>query len=202
MKESIPSFVRLFPRSILTSIAVLLLAACATPANPKRMTVTQASITTGFPESLQHAMCVRSVSGGEPTNPLWVSEVGIAELREALTTSLSNTGLLAPQNSCKYFIDVNLLGISQPVAGFSMTVNSHANYKVYDGAGNPILLATISASYTEGISMAPAYVRIKRATEGAMRVSISQFLDRLRNIKMQPAHALSDNERAPFRGTE
>src|SRR5271166_2036306 len=103
MNESMRSFVRHFRRHILTSIALLLLAACATPANPKRMTVTQASITSGFPESLQHAMCVRSVSGGEETNPLWISEVGNAEFREALTTSLSNAGLLSPQNSCKYF---------------------------------------------------------------------------------------------------
>jgi hypothetical protein len=186
MNKSMRSFIGLFFRLTLTSIALLLLAACATPADPKRMTVPQASITTGFPESLQNAMCVRSVSGGESTNPLWVSEVGNAELREALTISLSNAGLLSPQNSCKYFIDVNLLGVSQPAGGFSITVYSDANYKVYDGAGNPILLATISASYTQGMSMAPGYVRLKRATEGAMRVSISQFLDKLRNIKLQP----------------
>jgi hypothetical protein len=133
-------------------------------------------------------MCVRTVSGGESTNPLWISEVGNGELREALTTSLSNAGLLAPQNSCKYFVDVDLLGVSQPSGGFSMTAYSHVNYKVYDGAGNPILLATISASYTAGAFDAFAgYVRLKHATEGAMRASISQFLDRLRNINMQPA---------------
>jgi hypothetical protein len=69
-----------------------------------------------------------------------------------------------------------------------MTVKSYANYKVYDQAGNPILLATISASYTAGAFDAFAgYVRLKHATEGAIRASISQFLDRLRNINMQPA---------------
>jgi hypothetical protein len=181
------SLARWFPRASLAIVALLLLAACATPADPKHMAVPQASIGTGFPGALQHAMCVRSVSGGESTNPLWVSEVGNPEFREALTTSLSNAGLLSAQNSCKYFVDVNLLGVSQPAAGFSMTVKSYANYKVYDQAGNPILLATVSASYTAGVSDAFAgYVRLKDATEGAMRVSISQFLDKLRNINIQP----------------
>jgi hypothetical protein len=182
MNYSIRFSLVVFTRLILASVTLMLLAACATPADPRRMTVPQTSITTGFPESLQHALCVRSVSGGEATNPLWVSEVGNVEFREALTTSLSNAGLLAPQNSCKYFIDANLLGVSQPSFGFSMKVTAHTNYKVYDSAGNPILLATISDSYTEPASALAGYVRVKRATEGAMRGSISQFLERLRNI--------------------
>jgi hypothetical protein len=48
---------------------LLLLAACATPAEPERMAVIQAS-GVGFPPKLQHPMCVRKVTGGEATNPL------------------------------------------------------------------------------------------------------------------------------------
>jgi hypothetical protein len=192
MNKSGDSLARHFPRASLTIVGLLLLAACATPADPKHMAVTQASIAPGFPEALQHAMCVRSVSGGENTNPLWVSEVGNPEFREALTSSLSNAGLLSPQNSCKYFVDVNLLGVSQPTVGVSMTVKSYANYKVYDGPGNPILLATISASYTAGAFDAFAgYVRIKHATEGSIRESISQFLDKLRTVKHVPEKGAS-----------
>ena len=184
MNEFLSSLVGLFPRAVLTSIAVLLLVACATPADPKRMAVPEASITSGFPASLQHAMCVRSVSGGEETNPNGVSKVGNAELREALTTSLSNAGLLAPQNSCKYLVDVNLLGLSTSI-GFAIDpkikITSYTNYKVYDGAGNPILLATISAFHEAGSHAGGA----KRAEEGAMRGSISQFLSGSANIFVQ-----------------
>ena len=171
-------------RSVSASIALLLLAGCATAADPERMAVTQGVVTTTFPVSLQHTMCVRNVSGGEETNPLWFSQVGNAGFREALINTLSDTRLLSPENSCKYLVDVNLLGMSQPTAGFAMEVTAHANYKVYDSAGKPVLLETISAAYTAEISESIiGVIRLKRANEGAIRASISQFLEKLRKIK-------------------
>lgn len=162
---------------------LLMLAACATPADPQRMAVTQAA-GSGFPAKLQHAMCVRNVTGGEATNPLWVSEVDDAGFREALSNSLSGLGLLGAQGSCRYFVDVDLLGLSQPAAGIAMEVTSHANYKVYDAGGKPALLATINAAYTAEFSESfSGTIRLQRANEGAIRASITQFLDRLRTIK-------------------
>ena len=130
--------VAVFARHAAMGSFLLLLAACATPADPQRMAVTQAA-GTGFPAKLQHAMCVRNVTGGEATNPLWVSEVDDAGFSQALSNSLSSLGLLAAQGSCRYFVDVDLLGLSQPTVGISMEVTSHANYKVYDAGGKPAL---------------------------------------------------------------
>jgi hypothetical protein len=170
-------------RHAATGIALLLLAACATPAEPERMAVTQAS-GAGFPPKLQHAMCVRKVTGGEATNPLWVSEVDDAGFTEALSNSLDSVGLLGAQGSCRYFIDVDLLGLSQPTFGFTFEVTSHANYKVYDAGGKSALLATIAGAYTADFAEAPlGSMRLKRANEGAIRASITQFLDRLRTMK-------------------
>lgn len=170
-------------RHAATGTVLLLLAACATPADPERMAVSQAA-GPGFPAKLQHAMCVRNVTGGEATNPLWVSEVDDAGFSEALTNSLSSVGLLGAQGSCRYFVDVDLLGLSQPAAGFAMEVTSHANYKVYDAGGKPALFATINAAYTAEFSESVVgSFRLKRANEGAIRASITQFLDRLRTIK-------------------
>jgi hypothetical protein len=170
-------------RHAATGIALLLLAACATPAEPERMAVTQTS-GAGFPPKLQHAMCVRKVSGGEATNPLWVSEVDDAGFTEALTNSLDSVGLLGAQGSCHYFIDVDLLGLAQPTFGFTFEVTSHANYKVYDAGGKSALLATIAGVYTADFAEAPlGSMRLKRANEGAIRASITQFLDRLRTMK-------------------
>jgi hypothetical protein len=91
---------------------------------------------------------------------------------------------LGAQGSCRYFIDVDLLGLSQPTFGFTFEVTSHANYKVYDAAGKSALLATISGAYTADFAEAPlGSMRLKRANEGAIRASITQFLDRLRTMK-------------------
>jgi len=172
-----------FARRAATGAVLSLLAACATPADPERMAVTQAA-GAAFPAKLQHAMCVRNVTGGEATNPLWVSEVDNAGFSAALTNSLGSLGLAAAEGSCRYFVDVDLLGLSQPVAGFAMEVTSHANYKVYDAGGKPALFATINAAYTAEFSESVVgSLRLKRANEGAIRASITQFLDRLRTIK-------------------
>jgi hypothetical protein len=124
------------------------------------------------------------ITGGEATNPLWVSEVDDAGFTEALSSSLDSVGLLGAQGSCRYFIDVDLLGLSQPTFGFTFEVTSHANYKVYDAGGKSALLATIAGAYTADFAEAPVgSMRLKRANEGAIRASITQFLDRLRTIK-------------------
>jgi hypothetical protein len=159
------------------------LAACASAADPGAMTLAAppAATATPFPVAFQHAMCVRSVTGGESTNALWVSKVDNGGFQTALSSSLAQAGLGAVADACKYRIDANLLGLSQPVAGLDMTVTSHVNYKVYDSSGAPIVLATIDAPYTAkfGDSLIAAN-RLQKANEGSIRVSIENFFDKLR----------------------
>jgi hypothetical protein len=162
------------------------LAACASAADPTAMTVIApvgADAAKPFPQPLLGAMCVRNVTGGEKTNPLWVSKVDNAGFSTALTASLTGNGLnAAATDSCHFPIDVNLLGLSQPGMGFDMTVTSHVNYKVYDSAGQPFLLETIDAPYTAKFSEAFVGVeRLKKANEGAIRQSISTFFVKLRD---------------------
>ena len=162
---------------------LVLLAACATPADPGRMAVVSLQDAAPFPARLRAATCVRGVTGGEATNPLWVSKVGDAEFRDALTASLRNNALLAAAGACQFPIDVNLLGLAQPSAGFDMEVVSHVNYKVYDAGGTAVLLATISVPYVATFSESPiGVIRLQRANEGAIRASIAEFLGRLRGL--------------------
>lgn len=168
------------------ALAVLLggLAACASAADPTAMTVmAPAASDRPFPLPLQHAMCVRTVTGGEETNPMWASKVDNKSFQLALDSSLSGAGLSAPgTDSCHYPIDVNLLGLAQPTVGFDMTVTSHVNYKVYDTAGQPFMLETIDTPYTANFSDAFAGVkRLQLANEGAIRESIKKFFDKLRD---------------------
>lgn len=162
----------------LAFVAVALLAACAQPADTGRMAVEAGA---PFPAPFPSSMCVRTVTGGEETNPLWVSKVDDASFKAALTESMRRNGLLSSATPCAYPTDVNLLGLSQPVAGFALTVTSHVNYKVHDSADRPILLETITAPYTAEFSEhAIAIIRLQRANEGSIRASIAAFFDKLR----------------------
>ena len=169
----------------LVTIALLAgLAGCASSADPKEMVVTAPPATAKpFPAALQHAMCVRNVSGGEATNPLWTSKVDDAGFKAALSSSLDVVGLSAKDAKCAFPIDANLLGLSQPVAGFDMTVTAHVNYKVYQGEGDPLLLTTLDTPYTANFSDAFVGVkRLQKANEGAIRSSIGSLLDKLREV--------------------
>jgi hypothetical protein len=164
--------------------ALVALAGCASSADPTAMTVAPQASEKAFPERLQHAMCVRNVTGGEPTNPLWASKVDNDGFKTALGTSLGSAGLTAPSDKCAYPVDVNLLGLSQPTIGLDMTVTSHVNYKVYDSSGAPYLLDTVDAPFTA--TMSDAFVgveRLKLANEGSIRESIKQFFDKLRTFE-------------------
>jgi len=175
--------VRRTSQLVLALASLAALGACASSADSGAMTVTAQTSARPFPPALQHAMCVRNVTGGEETNPLWASKVDDNGFRTALSGTLDAAGLsAASSSSCTYPVDANLLGLSQPVLGIDMTVTSHVNYKVYDASGQPFLLATIDAPYTAKMSDSLIGVkRLKIANEGSIRVSIEQFLDKLRD---------------------
>ena len=94
-------------RVVSPCVAVLSLAACAMSAAPERMIVTQTASGAPFPQPFRQATCVRNISGGEETNPMWTSKVGNAEFSQALASSLQNAQLLGVEGSCRYFVDVN-----------------------------------------------------------------------------------------------
>ena len=164
--------------------AAIGLGGCASAAKPEAMVVNTQTSDKPFPQSFSHAMCVRNVTGGEKTNPLWVSKVDNDGFRTALKSSLSAVNLEAASDGCTYPIDVNLLGLSQPSIGFDMTVTAHVNYKVYDPKAQPVLLETIDSPFTA--TMKDAFVgveRLRMANEGAVRTSIQSFFDKLKDAK-------------------
>ena len=171
------------PGRFLVGAAMLAtLSGCASSADPGAMTLATPAGARPFPAKLEHAMCVRTVTGGEKTNPLWLSKVDNDGFRTALSSSLAGAGLDAPAANCAYPIDANLVGLSQPLAAFDMTVTSHVNYKVFDSSGQPLVLATIDAPYTAKFVDSPVAVeRLKEANEGAIRESIERIFDRLRD---------------------
>jgi hypothetical protein len=173
---------------MLIMVWACLLAGCA--ADAERMVATSAGTPLPFAAAWQHSICLRTVQGGDKWNPL--SQAGVVEdsaLRQALEKSLEQNQLLGPSTACRYYLDVDILGVSQPGQGLIVTsvqTDSHVNYKIFDGRGRPAFVDTVSASYTEDFSLVPAALRFERASEGAIRTNFAQFLQHL-SVKPPPA---------------
>ena len=75
-------------RLAIVALAAIQLAACASAAKPEAMIATVPASAAPFPQGLQHAMCVRTVTGGQKTNALWVSKVDDQSFKTALNSSL------------------------------------------------------------------------------------------------------------------
>lgn len=169
-------------RVLVVLTLVCTIAACAQPARVERMVVTPSATSRAAASPLAGMLCVGSITGGETTNPLWTSEVGNAEFRQALVASLDNAGLLAQQSSdCVYKVTANLLGLAQPIAGFNLEVTANVNYSALSqGTGAPYFQRTIITPYTAEFSDAfLAVERLRLANEGAIRASIDQFITQL-----------------------
>ncbi len=157
------------------------LAACATPAEPLNMIVGREAGVGPFPAAFAEAICVRSVTGGQETNPILMSQVDDRAFRQALESSLRANGLLGV--NCRYQADANLLSLIQPVFGLDLRVTALVNYRLEDAAGGVLLRETIGSAYTATFSdSAVAIVRLRLANEGAIRTSIADFFARLRAL--------------------
>jgi hypothetical protein len=167
---------------------LLPIAACTADAG--RMVATSADTPLAFSAAWQHSLCLRTVGGGETLNLL--SQAGVVEdaaFREALEKTLEQNQLLAQPSGCKYYLDVDILGVSQPSHGLFVTsvqTISHVNYKIFDTSQKPAFVDTVSSSYTEDFSLLPAAARAQRASEGAVRTNFDQFLQ---HLSMKPPAA-------------
>jgi hypothetical protein len=161
---------------------VAVLGGCASPATLEGMTATPADTQ---PEAasaeLRNAISIRSVAGGEPTNPLWTSEVGNAEFRAALESSLKNYQLLAEGGSGDHVLDATLVDLQQPFFGLEMEVTATATYHLEPkNAQKNVFDDTVITSYTASPSESFfAVQRLRLANEGAIRENIREFIRRL-----------------------
>jgi hypothetical protein len=167
------------------AVVGIALSACAQKADVGNMVLGKTAVqAAGSP--LASALCIGAVTGGEATNPMWVSKVDNEGFRGALDGSLRNNGLLAsdPKN-CRYDVNANLLGLSQPIAGISMTVTSNVNYSVLERAsGDPYFQTTVKKPYTAEFGTAFLGVRrLQIANEGSIRTNIGVFIDQLLSHK-------------------
>ena len=112
------------------------------------------------------------------------SQVNDSGLRGALEGSLRENGLIA-LGACGFNLDANLLSLSQPMFGLDMRVAALVNYRLEDKAGALVLRETMGSAHTATFSDAAiGIMRLKLANEGAIRASIRDLFERLRELKV------------------
>lgn len=168
---------------------ILLIAAlsgCASPARIDQMAakrIDTSRIATETP--LKHNLSLRSVSGGESTNPLWISKVSGDDFRKAFEQSLKTTMLLASdQSKSIYLLDAKLISLDQPLFGLDIKVTATVEYSLEEKAtGRRVFTKTISTPFTATFSDAAiAVIRVQIANEGAVRENIEKIIDELLSL--------------------
>jgi len=158
---------------------MLLLGACAAPAERSNMTLSQIQ-DLGQPAdtSLIDGIAVGSVDGGQATSALGTSEVDNEDFQNVLMDSLRNQGLLAEGNAPRYILYAHLLDVHQPLVGLNMTVTAKVNYELADAVNaQPTEETTVETEFTSPFGDAfGADERTRLANEGAIRENIREFL--------------------------
>lgn len=161
------------------TIAILLLAGCATPASQQSMSVSMQDVPTSSNEALKGQVAVRNVTGGKETNPLWTSQVDSQGFKGALDKSIAISGYKAiDSGKAKYIVDANLQDLNQPIFGFTFDVVSTVLYTV-TGNGKQ---TQIPVTATGTASTSDAFIGIERlriANERSIKENIKEFLQKL-----------------------
>jgi hypothetical protein len=163
-------------KNLISVIAIMVLVGCAAPATQQAMSISAQDIPTKINEKLKGKLIVRTVGGGQETNPLWVSQVDAQGFKGALDKSIAVAGYkAADESSAKYRVDANLQSLDQPLMGFTFDVVSTVLYTV-TGEGQqkqfPIA-ATGSASTSDAFI---GLERMRIANERSIKENIKQFL--------------------------
>lgn len=174
-------------RLSIAGTALALLGACADPASPTAMVPDVSGIGAGPPPSYRLAITAGEVGGGSKTSPLWTSQVGNPEFREALVRTLLAAGLGRAENG-QFRLDAVLQKLEQPFAGFTMTVSSTIGYKLTEVATGAVVYEntiTASGSATMDDTMY-GVARLKIANERAIRANLRQLIEALYALPGRP----------------
>jgi hypothetical protein len=129
-----------------------------------------------------------AVYGGSETIPVWTSEIGDAQFREALEDAIRNSQLFSsvmPEGG-DYRLIVAIREVKQPMMGASMTVDVTADWQLMRGNDPQIIWRdTVKSTYTAKWNAHFAgVVRLRLANEGAARANIEEGLRRLSSIRL------------------
>ena len=163
---------------------------CAAPARIWQMSISSVDVKTFEGDTpFFENIFIKSVYGGEETNPLWMSKIGNDEFRGALENSLLAARLLERiKGKGQYSLEAKLMSVDQPYLGASLTVTTNVRYILKDVKADKIIFEeNILAPYTATTSDAfIAVVRLRLANEGSARENIKRLIERLYQINIKP----------------
>lgn len=155
-------------------LLVALVAGCAAPADPVAMkptTVTEIKSKAAYRSAIQ----VVTVEGGKKTNPAWLSKISSEDFKLALEDTLQSVGYHSKTGELQ--LNVKLLAVEQPIAGFNITVTTVVEYILKRSDGKTVFSKTITTPYTAAFEEHLLGVtRLKKANEGSVRANIEAFL--------------------------
>ncbi len=172
------------------ALLVLGLGACAEPANHAAMTIEQPPAGAP-PTGYRGAIVTGAIDGGRETSPVWKSNIGNDQFREALARSLLIAGL-GNSTSGRYRFDADLLRLDQPFLGFDLTVTASVRYRLVESTtGTVVYDSTITTPFTAPFSASfIAVARLKIANEGAARANIARLIEELYALPGAPVARL------------
>lgn len=160
-------------------MATVFLTGCATSASQNAMSMGIADIPAKLNPELKGNVNIRNVSGGQDTNPLWVSKVDNQGFKSALEQSLIAIGYMAPKGSnAKYQVDATLQDLDQPAFGLTFDVKSTVTYTISGESGQKIFPVTAIGS----ASTSDAFIGMERmriANERSIKENIKFFLNKI-----------------------
>jgi hypothetical protein len=177
-------------RSALSAAAAaLVLMGCASPARVDQMQVDPpvATRVAAASSGLKENIGIKDVTGGQETNPMWVSNISSNDFERALEASLRNAGLLSiNRQGSKYVLTAHMLKLEQPLFGASMTVTATVRYELIERAsGKPLLSSSLTTPFTAEFGAAfLGAERLKLANEGAARTNIQQLIEVLVALRL------------------
>jgi hypothetical protein len=158
-------------RIIVALLFALSLSACASGARP----VAMVSGATPDMAPIEEDFTVDAITGGESTNPIWISKVSDHDFKQALILSMQRAGIYDARSDLH--VAAELVELKQPLLGFDLTVIATVIYRIKDATGAQVFEETVVSPYTADFSDAfLAVERLQLANEGAVRENILKFM--------------------------
>jgi hypothetical protein len=169
----------------LLALVVAALAGCATPADKQAMSVEK-----NVAVAKKHPYAVGvTVRGGAETTTTGSSNIGDADLKAAIESSIKQTQVfrdVVQGRNGQYELAVNVIQLSKPSFGFSFTVEMEAGWTLTRLSDNSVVFRkAISSKHTA--SAGDAFVgttRLRLAVEGAAKANIAQGLTAIGGIDL------------------
>ena len=170
----------------LLAATAIALGGCATGAHQENMAAPAAApivVTKKVASSVQVA-----TSGGAGTGAMDSSNISDADLKAAIETSITRSGLFRSVGATgtDYQLNVNIIQLTKPTFGASFTVDMEAGWTLVRASDKSVLLRkAIKSSHTATMTDSLVGVtRLRLAVEGAAKKNIDEGLKTISGLPL------------------